>query len=174
MEAQLRIFQSKLTEFAHKYRKEINSNPQFRQQFHEMCTVIGVDPLQSTKGFWTELLGFGSFYYELSVQLVELCYVTRPSNGGLISLADATAALTQKRSKAHQSSSHKGTTDQKISQDDVERAVQVLKQLGNGFSIIKLGARKMIRSVPTELDRDQEAVLNLAQSWICHLGHVGK
>ena len=45
----------------------------------------------------------------------------------------------------------------------MERAVQVLRELGNGFAMVRLGAVKMIRSVPTELDVDQEAVLGLAQ-----------
>ncbi len=34
-----------------------------------MCASVGVDPLASNKGFWTELLGFGDFYYELGVQI---------------------------------------------------------------------------------------------------------
>ena len=34
-----------------------------------MCTSIGVDPLASSKGFWSEMLGFGDFYYELAVQV---------------------------------------------------------------------------------------------------------
>jgi ESCRT-II complex subunit VPS22 len=37
--------------------------------FQEMCASIGVDPLASSKGFWSEMLGFGDFYYELAVQV---------------------------------------------------------------------------------------------------------
>lgn len=29
-----------------------------------MCSSIGVDPLASGKGFWSDLLGVGDFYYE--------------------------------------------------------------------------------------------------------------
>lgn len=34
-----------------------------------MCANVGVDPLSSNKGMWTQLLGFGDFYYELGVQV---------------------------------------------------------------------------------------------------------
>lgn len=37
-----------------------------------MCASIGVDPLSSGKGFWS-VLGMGDFYYELAVQIVEVC-----------------------------------------------------------------------------------------------------
>ncbi|ETM99449.1 hypothetical protein, variant [Phytophthora nicotianae INRA-310] len=36
-----------------------------------MCAKIGVDPLASKKGFWSELLDVGDFYYELAVQIIE-------------------------------------------------------------------------------------------------------
>ena len=39
----------------------------------DMCASIGVDPLASSKGFWSEMLGVGDFYYELGVQIVEVC-----------------------------------------------------------------------------------------------------
>ena len=51
-----------------------------------MCASVGVDPLASNKGVWAQLLGFGDFYYELGVQIVEACLATRAYNGGLIDL----------------------------------------------------------------------------------------
>jgi hypothetical protein len=38
----------------------------------EMCASIGVDPLASGKGFWSNMLDIGDFYYELAVQIVEV------------------------------------------------------------------------------------------------------
>lgn len=32
------------------------------------------------------MLGFGDFYYELGVQIVEACLATRPLNGGLMEM----------------------------------------------------------------------------------------
>ena len=39
------------------------------------CIVAG-------KGFWSELLGVGDFYYELGVQIIEVCMATSHRNGG--------------------------------------------------------------------------------------------
>jgi ESCRT-II complex subunit VPS22 len=46
------------------------------------------------------LLGFGDFYYELAVQIVEICYQTRNQNGGLIDLNDLKQRLESIRPKA--------------------------------------------------------------------------
>ena len=51
-----------------------------------MCANIGVDPLASNKGLWTQVLNIGDFYYELGIQVVEACLATRSINGGLIDL----------------------------------------------------------------------------------------
>jgi len=53
---------------------------------------------------------------------------------------------------------------------DILRAVQVLQPLG-GIEVTDVGKRKMIRSVPKELNGDQKTVLEVAQ--VCD-GHVGK
>lgn len=45
MEEQLKVFRSKLEEFALKHRKGIAKDPEFRSRFVDMCTKIGVDPL---------------------------------------------------------------------------------------------------------------------------------
>lgn len=111
MSKQLMIFRDKLGEFAAKYKNEIKKDPQFRRQFQEMCASIGVDPLACTnilseyneirecsielfniwfhlagKGFWSEVLGVGDFYYELGVQIIEICLATSHRNGGKTSI----------------------------------------------------------------------------------------
>lgn len=42
------------------------------------------DFLYSTagKGFWAEMLGVGDFYYELGVQIIEVCLALKHRNGG--------------------------------------------------------------------------------------------
>jgi len=85
MTKQLEVFRGNLEEFATKYKNEIKKNSQFRRQFQEMCASIGVDPLASGKGFWS-VLGIGDFYYELAVQIVEVCMATTYKNGGIIGL----------------------------------------------------------------------------------------
>jgi len=36
---------------------------------------------------WAELLGFGDYYFELGVQILEACWASRPLNGGLMELS---------------------------------------------------------------------------------------
>ncbi|XP_051135313.1 vacuolar protein sorting-associated protein 22 homolog 1 [Andrographis paniculata] len=153
MKEQLTTFRSQLEDFARKHKNDIRKNPAFRAQFHEMCAKVGVDPLASNKGFWAELLGIGDFYYELGVQIVEICLATRPHNGGLISLEELCKLLGQRRKGAREA----------VSQDDCLRAISKLKVLGNGFEVISLGKKKLIRSVPTELNKDHNEILELAQ-----------
>ncbi|GAB4849648.1 hypothetical protein Ancab_004443 [Ancistrocladus abbreviatus] len=154
MKEQLATFRSHLEEFARKHKNDIRKNPTFRAQFHEMCAKVGVDPLASNKGFWAELLGIGDFYYELGVQIVEICLATRPHNGGLISLQELCNLLGLKRKNAREP----------VSEDDCLRAISKLKVLGSGFEVISFGKKKLIRSVPTELNKDHNEILELAQA----------
>lgn len=45
--------------------EDIRKDAEFRRHFQQMCSTIGVDPLASSKGFWSEMLGVGDYYYEL-------------------------------------------------------------------------------------------------------------
>ena len=47
--------------------------------------------------------------------------------------------------------------------DDILRAVKSLKPLGSGFSIVEVGSKQMIRSIPKELNTDQSTVLEAIQ-----------
>lgn len=44
--------------------------------------VIFLMPITAGKGFWAEMLGVGDFYYELGVQIIEVCLATSHRNGG--------------------------------------------------------------------------------------------
>ncbi|XP_062118176.1 vacuolar protein sorting-associated protein 22 homolog 1 [Humulus lupulus] len=154
MKEQLATFRSQLEDFARKHKNDIRKNPAFRSQFHEMCTKVGVDPLASNKGFWAELLGIGDFYYELGVQIVDICLATRPHNGGLINLQELCNLLRRRRKSDREA----------VSEDDCLRAISKLKVLGSGFEVISVGRKKLVRSVPTELNKDHNEILELAQA----------
>ena len=117
-----------------------------------MCMNVGVDPLASNKGFWAEILGVGDFYYELGVQIIDICIQTRPSNGGLISMPELVDRLHKKESASRQTASV----------DDVRRAVSKLKGLGSGFGLLEAGKTTMVLSVPVELNKDHAAVIEFA------------
>ena len=117
-----------------------------------MCANCGVDPLASNKGFWAELLGFGDFYYELGVQIVEACLSTRGENGGLCEIDHLMEAVTRRR----------GSAAAPVSEDDILRAIDRLKVLGGGWTVHQIAGRKIVRSVPVELNSDQSEVIRLA------------
>lgn len=156
MTKQLDVFRVNLEEFAGKYKNEIRKNAQFRRQFQGMCASIGVDPLASGKGFWS-VLGIGDFYYELGVQIVEVCLATNDKNGGLISLDELRTRLIKARGKSKQ--------HQEISVDDLLCAAKKLKIFGNGFSVVPIGkGNYMVQSIPGELSMDHTAVLQQVAS----------
>ena len=152
---QLETFRSRLQQFATRHRNDIRRDATFRRQFQEMCAAIGVDPLASGKGFWSELLGVGDYYYELSVRVVEACLAAAPRTGGLMPLDELKRRLARSA----------GPGQPELSQDDLLRAIGKLKVLGTGFQLVKLaGDRHLVQSVPGELSGDQTAVLERAQA----------
>jgi len=197
LKKQLTSFKENLQLFAAKHKAEINANPQFRAQFQKMCAHIGVDPLASHKGFWSELLGMGDFYYALAVQIIEVCLATRAQNGGLISMHELLRRVSERR----------GRHAQEITADDIVTAVRRVSALGSGFRLLTLGnpsasgttsattpssssstiftssliapvsaptssahSLTMILSVPCELNRDHMAILELSSRNGSHSG----
>uniref|UniRef100_A0A6B2LF47 Vacuolar-sorting protein SNF8 n=1 Tax=Arcella intermedia TaxID=1963864 RepID=A0A6B2LF47_9EUKA len=152
VEEQIALFKQNLEKFAQKYKKHINKDPAFRKQFNDMCKTIGVDPLISSKGFWAQLLGVGDFYYELGIQIIEICMNTREINGGLIDMQILLQILQNKRGPA--------ATD--LSINDIERAVAKLEVFDN-YRILAFGEKKLLKSIPLELSSDDTSVLLLSQ-----------
>ena len=143
--------QVKLAEFAKQHQAQIQDDPAFRSHFLKMCGPLGVDPLQSQKGFWAKTLGvgIGDFYYELSVKVAEVCFATRGRNGGIIAVTEILETLNRKK--------------EIYKVGDISIAVKKLSKLGGGFRIVKVGKSEMIVSVPTELDQDHMEIMSLAQ-----------
>jgi ESCRT-II complex subunit VPS22 len=166
LQTQLEVFQQLLHQFSVTHAKDIRSDPSFRAEFARMCNAIGVDPLASSNSkaaakegggsFWSQMLGgsVNDFYFELAVRVVEVCRDTRAENGGMIALAEV-------RKRVQKGKGIGGGME--VSDDDVLTAVKSLEPLGSGFTIMKLGAKQMIRSVPKELNTDQSTVLEVIQ-----------
>lgn len=175
LETQLSVFQSLLHNFALTHSKDIRANPAFRAEFARMCSALNIDFLASSyhrdgnkagsgaagstaggESIWAQLLGgsVNDFYFNLGVLIVEECRSTRAENGGLISVADL---------KTRISKSQRIGGSMEVSDDDIKRAVDSLAPLGSCFSIMKIGHRSLIRSVPKELNTDQSTVLEAIQ-----------
>jgi ESCRT-II complex subunit VPS22 len=163
LQQQLNVFQASLQAFASKYKHEINANPLFRHQFTEMCAKAGVDPLATQKSFWSGL-GLGEFYYELSVQLLEICAQTRPMNGGIMSCDECCMRLNQRRKRRqisklplplqmqhgimksndhHRISKEGSNSEERITENDIKVAISKVKCLGNNIQIVTLDATKV-------------------------------
>ncbi|KAI5291715.1 hypothetical protein KEM54_001471 [Ascosphaera aggregata] len=173
LQTQLSVFQSLLHTFALEHGDEIRSNPEFRAEFARMCNAIGVDPLAgsnikgkhgrgggggsaSSGSFWAQMLGgdVNDFYFEVAGRVVEICRETRGENGGLIGIEECRKAVAGGKAIG-------GGIE--VSTDDILRAVKSLEPLGPGFSVIIVGSKKYIRSVPKELNTDQSIVLEVIQ-----------
>jgi len=122
-----------------------------------MLQVINLSTT-ANKGFWADLLGVGDFYYELGIQIIEACIVSRINDGGLTELSEI-----MRRVQVMRGSNNKQQQQQQISEDDIVRAIKTLKPLSGGYEVLPIGDRKLVRSVPKELDKDQSALLLLAQ-----------
>ncbi|KAF9967411.1 hypothetical protein BGZ70_009658 [Mortierella alpina] len=187
LRSQMDTFRTNLENFARLHRKDIQKDPEFRMHFQKMCGNIGVDPLASSKGYWGELLGVGDFYYELGIQIIDVCLSTRALNGGLMELSEVKRRVERMRglrdnnkpnstSNSNNSSSTSKwslptskDTSMAITEDDVLRSIKTLAPLGSGFQVLQIGDRKMVSSVPRELNRDQSVVLGLVQKTNGHV-----
>lgn len=54
----------------------------------------------ASKGFWAEKLGIGDFYYELAVQVVEVCMSTSHINGGVMTVEELRNRLIRSRARS--------------------------------------------------------------------------
>ena len=50
-----------------------------------------------------------------------------------------------------------------IPREDLARAIKKLRVLGGGFAVIPVGGRRLVQSVPGELNMDHTAVLQQAE-----------
>lgn len=118
------------------------------------------------------MLGVGDFYYEIAVQVIELCIQTRSINGGLMDMNDVLERLRKKRGAQAKvvsmfvfslPSLHPLVLKCVLLSDDITRAVTKLKTIGSGFEILRIGSRSMLQSIPMELSNDHSTVLLFAQ-----------
>lgn len=150
MKEQLTAFRQHLENFALKYRKEIRNDPIFRHSFCSMCSRLGVDPLASSRGLWSEWMGgYTEFYYELGLVLIEMAMNYASP---LIPLESLLKALRQRKSHAQ------------LSSIDVLAALDSLKPLGHGYQVIEIDKIQYVQSTPTHLHPDHYALLGLFQS----------
>ena len=146
---QLESFRSRLTEFALKYRSRIQKDPAFREEFVSMCDLLGVDRIQTSRssGSWLkDIVGIGTFYTDLAVQILTQCMIQRKSSYGSLLPVARCMELIQ--------------TDN-VALEDVQRAIKSLDCLGaGGVRIVSIAKDLYISSLPDELSEDTSSVLS--------------
>ena len=65
-----------------------------------MCLEIGVDPISSSKGHLGGVIGLGNFYYELGIQVINICLALRKKTGGFVEMSDCMMYLKHLRGSA--------------------------------------------------------------------------
>lgn len=161
MQTQVEHFRAALQRFARSHRSEILRSPTLRGAFVQMCSSIGVDPLQGagpSRNKLAELTGLGlaEWQAELGVQVCDVCIGTRDRNGGLIEMSELVRILCRMRGLGEDGEGG-------VNEDDVVRAIKTLKPLGSGYGVVSVGDSRFVRSIPRELDVDQTSLLALAK-----------
>ena len=101
LKTQLSVFQSLVHNFALTHAEKIKQDPALRNEFHRMCTSIGVDPAAATNaaagrkgpgagGFFSMMAGKDDKEYvaRVALRVVEVCRASREENGGLLGVEE--------------------------------------------------------------------------------------
>lgn len=73
------------------------------------------------------------------LKVAEACLLTRQMNGGLIKLQDLLRLVTERRRRAN-------SLAPPISMDDLVRAIQKLKSLGQGFQVVTAVGQQFVQA----------------------------
>ncbi|EKE40738.1 ELL complex EAP30 subunit, putative [Entamoeba nuttalli P19] len=147
-ERQTNLFKHKLEEFLQKNKYEITNDVDIQNMLYILCRKMGVEPLTTEKSYVNIFFGSNVFYNELTVQIIEECYKSRESNGGIIEINKLCELINKKRKSI-------------IRQNDIFKAVNQAKCLGEGLKVVTIYQQSYVISVPFELADDQQVVLTL-------------
>lgn len=64
-------FQQQIERFASENLKKIDRDPEMRQEFSQLCSELGIDPLSSSSSIFNKLIG--DYYYRLATKLMDYC-----------------------------------------------------------------------------------------------------
>jgi ESCRT-II complex subunit VPS22 len=103
------------------------------------------------------VLGMGDFYFELSIQIVEVCLAAAESTGGMMEIDELRERLIRTRKQK--------SKQQDITTEDILLATKKLKVFGNSFQVHQLGKNRfMIQSIPGELSLQETNALTCASN----------
>lgn len=155
LQTQLQVFQNALISFKSEYSKEIIQNEQARTCFAEVCMAFGIDPLVVASSI-NDADNSGKNKSErnnqLCIKMIELCSITRPINGGIVSINELLKLINSDTWVSH---------DLQITfnENDIIESLNHLKIIGDELNLISIGKKKYIKTIPQELNSDELRVL---------------
>ncbi len=84
------------------------------------------------------------FYYELAIQITNICIALRPKNGGYLEEKECLRLLNKLR----------GKYAQKVELEDISKALISLEKLSSDFKIIQTGDKRVIVSSSVDFNSD--------------------
>ncbi|KAL4442611.1 hypothetical protein ABPG74_007013 [Tetrahymena malaccensis] len=146
------IFQENMQKYAAQYANEINKDPNFRDNFNQLCQNLGIDPMISQKTLFSNL-GFGDFYNELAMKILDITARKRNENGGMMKLIDIINEF-EKRYKT------------KISKKDIQEALKTISCLG-GCQLVN---NEYVSTSNLSMSGDFNSIIEVAEKY----GHVSE
>ena len=147
----IQLLEERLRTLAKKHEALIRRDPYVRKQFKILADSLGIDLLESRANVFSKTLGFGDYYYELSVRVIEICIHEKQYAGGLVPLQTVLRQLQKSRPHDH------------ISEADVVYSLEKIGVLGSGYKVVKLSDKSSyIQATPEELSTDVLTVLKVA------------
>ena len=92
------------------------------------------------------------FYYELAIQITNICIALRPKNGGFLEENECLRLLNKLR----------GAKVQRVELEDIAKALKALEGLSPDFKMIITGNKKVIVSSSVDINSDQLTILDAA------------
>ena len=133
LSTQLAVFRSALVIFAREHPDDIINDDESRAKFTQVCTLIGIDPLEL---FMQSRRSKEEFRISVAVRVVEICNDTRAVNGGLIPIKELVSILQQNPD-----------FEAVVTENDVLESVPLLNGLGKGYDTFTINGKSWLKSV---------------------------
>jgi ESCRT-II complex subunit VPS22 len=155
LKTQLQVFQNALISFKSEYASEIIQNEEARTCFAEICMAFGIDPLVVASSVIGEQNNNVERNNQLCIKMIELSAITRPINGGIISIQDLLRLINADTWVNH---------DLQITftEKDILSSLDSLRIMGDELQLVTFGKHKYIKSIPQELNVDEKTILETA------------
>ncbi|CAL5996074.1 Vacuolar-sorting_protein SNF8 [Hexamita inflata] len=134
-------FQLQLEQFAQENLHKIDKDKDLRQQFSQLCTELGIDPLSSSSSIFSKLIG--NFYFTLATKLMDYCDRQQSSQVLLANfISDFNKKLIQKN---------------QISKEDVLKTIKIIQQLSPDYKIEQIKGQDYLVFSSETTDQDMLA-----------------